>query len=83
MKRRSVAAVLAATAAGMTWSDEMNAQTPTSSSAGWLCGSTGGGSPRWTLEADASGMQVLKQSGNAWCKECQGETHSWAPKLAA
>ena len=48
----------------------MHAQIPTSSPAGWLCGSTGGGSPRWTLEADASGLQVLKQSGNApypWC----------------
>ena len=70
MKRRNVAAVLAAAAAAMTWSDPMNAQTPTSSPAGWLCGSTGGGSPRWTLEADASGLQVLKQSGNApfpWC----------------
>ena len=37
---------------------------------GWQCGSTGGGAPRWSLEADASGTQVLKQSGNApfpWC----------------
>ena len=70
MKRISAAAVLVATAAAMTWSDQMNAQMPTSSPAGWLCGSTGGGSPRWTLEADASGLQVLKQSGNApfpWC----------------
>jgi len=41
--------------------------------AGWLCGSTGGGSPRWTVEADAgapSPPNVLKQSGKApfpWC----------------
>ena len=41
--------------------------------AGWLCGSTGGGSPRWAVEADpgaASPPNVLKQSGSGpfpWC----------------
>jgi hypothetical protein len=41
--------------------------------AGWQCGSTGRGSPRWAVEADASAPSkpnVLKQSGNAtfpWC----------------
>jgi hypothetical protein len=39
--------------------------------AGWTCGSTGKGSPRWTVEAEAGGpRQVLKQSGRApypWC----------------
>jgi hypothetical protein len=41
--------------------------------AGWQCGSTGGGSPRWTVEADASApskSKVLKQSGSGtfpWC----------------
>ena len=41
--------------------------------AGWQCGSTGGGSPRWTVEADASTPSLpnaLKQSGKApfpWC----------------
>ena len=46
---------------------------PTMSPPGWLCGATGGGSPRWTMEADTSGTQVrqvLKQSGVApypWC----------------
>jgi hypothetical protein len=40
---------------------------------GWLCGSTGGGSPRWTVETDAGapgGHKVLKQSGSGpfpWC----------------
>jgi hypothetical protein len=40
---------------------------------GWQCGSTGGGSPRWTVEADASApskSNVLKQSGSGtlpWC----------------
>ncbi|MBV8406667.1 MAG: hypothetical protein JOY64_03485 [Alphaproteobacteria bacterium] len=41
--------------------------------AGWQCGSTGGGSPRWMVEADASApskSNVLKQSGSGtfpWC----------------
>ena len=41
--------------------------------AGWQCGATGRGSPRWSVEADASAPSkpnMLKQSGNAtfpWC----------------
>jgi hypothetical protein len=41
--------------------------------AGWVCGSTGGGLPRWVVEADpgaASPPNVLKQSGSGpfpWC----------------
>ena len=41
--------------------------------AGWTCGTTGKGSPQWTVEADASapsGRNVLKQAGTAtfpWC----------------
>ena len=41
--------------------------------AGWMCGSTGGGAPRWAVEADAgaaSPPNVLKQSGSGafpWC----------------
>jgi len=41
--------------------------------AGWMCGSTGGGAPRWAVEADASAPSkpnVLKQSGSGtfpWC----------------
>ena len=41
--------------------------------AGWVCGSTGGGVPRWTVEADTgapSPPNVLKQSGKGafpWC----------------
>jgi hypothetical protein len=40
---------------------------------GWICGSTGGGTPRWTVEADPtapSPANVLKQSGSGpfpWC----------------
>lgn len=67
---RTIAALLAAMVVCIAWSDAMNAQTLTSSPAGWLCGSTGGGAPKWTLEADSSGVQVLKQSGRApfpWC----------------
>jgi hypothetical protein len=41
--------------------------------AGWSCGVTGKGSPRWTVDADASapsGPNVLRQSGSGtfpWC----------------
>ena len=41
--------------------------------AGWICGSTGDGTPRWSVEADAdapSPPNALKQSGAAafpWC----------------
>ena len=44
-----------------------------SSPAEWTCGVTGGGSPKWTIEADASAPSqpnVLKQSGSGtfpWC----------------
>jgi hypothetical protein len=40
---------------------------------GWVCGVTGKGSPRWTVEADASAPSapnVLRQSGSGtfpWC----------------
>jgi hypothetical protein len=38
---------------------------------GWTCGSTGGGAPRWTVEADPQAPgRVLKQSGRGrfpWC----------------
>lgn len=40
---------------------------------GWTCGSTGGGSPRWTVETDPQApgkARVLKQSGRGtfpWC----------------
>ena len=44
---------------------------------GWLCGSTGGGTPRWTVEAESqspSGAPVLKQSGSGrfpWCVKAE------------
>ena len=44
---------------------------PDGTPAGWECGSTGGGSPRWSVEAEATGgAPVLKQSGSGrfpWC----------------
>jgi hypothetical protein len=50
-----------------------DADAPGAAPAGWLCGSTGGGAPRWTVETDATapgGHKVLKQSGSGpfpWC----------------
>ena len=50
-----------------------DADKPGAPPAGWECGSTGGGSPRWTVEADVSApskSNVLKQSGSGtfpWC----------------
>jgi len=45
--------------------------------AGWKCGATGRGAPRWAVEVDASAPSkpnVLKQSGNAtfpWCAKTE------------
>jgi hypothetical protein len=50
-----------------------DADRPGALPAGWVCGSTGGGAPRWTVETDASAPSkpnVLKQSGTGpfpWC----------------
>jgi hypothetical protein len=52
---------------------KFSSDTPGAPPSGWQCGSTGGGSPRWTVEADASApskSNVLKQSGSGpfpWC----------------
>ena len=70
--------VLAATAilfgsAALAESVTFDADKPGAVPAGWECGSTGGGSPRWTIEADPgapSKSNVLKQSGAGpfpWC----------------
>src|SRR5437764_4906700 len=51
--------------------------------AGWTCGATGRGTPRWTVEADPSapGGKVLRQSGSAsfpWCvRDDQRLTDGW------
>lgn len=50
-----------------------DADPPGTPPAGWTCGSTGGGTPSWTVEAHSgapSGANVLKQGGTApfpWC----------------
>jgi hypothetical protein len=50
-----------------------DADRPGTPPAGWICGSTGGGTPVWTVEAESgapSGANVLKQTGKApfpWC----------------
>jgi hypothetical protein len=50
-----------------------DADRPGTPPAGWTCGSTGGGTPVWTVEAEPgapSGANVLKQTGKApfpWC----------------
>ena len=52
-------------------SPSFNADQVGAAPAGWLCGSTGGGAPRWTVETEApGGAKVLKQSGAGpfpWC----------------
>jgi hypothetical protein len=51
---------------------------------GWTCGSTGGGSPNWTVEEDPTAPgkgRVLRQSGSArfpWCvKDDSALTDGW------
>jgi hypothetical protein len=51
----------------MTFDTDATGQPP----AGWSCGATGNGTPKWSVEADSGlGRRVLKQSGRApfsWC----------------
>ena len=67
----AAAAVLASGARAETVN--FDADKPGAPPAGWACGSTGGGSPRWTVETDPSApskSNVLKQSGSGtfpWC----------------
>jgi hypothetical protein len=78
MMAANTLAVLAASAA---WSETMNfdSSAPGIAPAGWTCGATGRGSPKWQVEADPtapSAPNVLKQSGSAtfpWCIH-QGST---------
>lgn len=64
------AAAAAAVSGGQTL--RFDADTPGAAPSGWTCGVTGRGSPRWTVEPDASaaGHHVLLQSGSGtfpWC----------------
>src|SRR3954471_16250609 len=59
---------LSAMAETMNFGGDAGGQPP----AGWTCGTTGRGTPKWTVETDASapGGKVLRQSGSAtfpWC----------------
>jgi len=53
--------------------DTFDSAQPGSPPTGWTCGVTGAGTPKWTIEADASAPtspNVLKQSGSGtfpWC----------------
>jgi hypothetical protein len=64
--------VLSATAAGAE-TDNFDQETRDAAPAGWLCGVTGKGSVRWTVDADPSAPSapnVLRQSGSGtfpWC----------------
>ena len=69
-----MAAVTIATAtAALAETDTFDKALVGSPPAEWTCGVTGGGSPKWTIEADASAPSkpnVLKQSGSGtfpWC----------------
>ena len=68
-----MAALMACTAAAHAETVTFDAGRAGGRPAGWTCGSTGGGTPKWTVAADAnaaSGRHVLKQSGKApfpWC----------------
>jgi hypothetical protein len=67
------AAMMMAAATAHAETITFDADRPGTPPAGWTCGSTGGGTPIWTVEADSgapSGANVLKQSGKApfpWC----------------
>ena len=67
----AAAAVVASAAKAETVNFESDK--PGAAPAGWQCGSTGGGQPRWSVETDAtapSKSNVLKQSGSGtfpWC----------------
>jgi len=73
--KRSITVTAALAAASAPFAQTVNFETdaPGIPPAGWTCGATGGGSPRWTVERDASAptpSNVLMQSGRGafpWC----------------
>jgi hypothetical protein len=74
MKGAIVAALTVFSAnAAFAETDNFDRERPGSAPAGWSCGVTGLGSPRWTVEADRSAPSapnVLRQSGKGtfpWC----------------
>lgn len=68
-----VVAMLAAMPSALAGSDTFDSSRPGTPPIGWTCGVTGGGSPNWTVERDASApspANVLVQSGSGiypWC----------------
>jgi len=74
MKGAIMAAVtVLSTGAAFAETENFDQQEPGAVPAGWECGVTGQGSPRWTVEADRSapsGPNVLRQAGSGtfpWC----------------
>lgn len=71
MRLVAVTAVLCSMVTPMAASATFDADTIGKPPTGWICGATGRGTPRWTVEADSgSGHKMLKQSGAAafpWC----------------
>jgi len=71
--KRFICALLFVTGSAMAAPINFDADAVGRPPAGWTCGATGDGSPRWTVEADASAPSkgnVLRQSGSAafpWC----------------
>jgi hypothetical protein len=73
LKRFLLAAFLFATVTAMAASIDFDADPVGQPPVGWTCGASGKGTPKWTVERDASASgkgRVLQQSGNAafpWC----------------
>ena len=72
------AAVCCLSASAMADTFDFDADVVGQPPAGWTCGTTGRGTPKWTVEADpgAQGGKVLRQSGSAtfpWC--VKGDVH--------
>ena len=67
------AVTVLSTGAAFAETENFDQQEPGAVPAGWECGVTGQGSPRWTVEADRSapsGPNVLRQAGSGtfpWC----------------
>ena len=70
--KQSIIGIAAATSAAWVGAQSIRFDNePTGAApAGWTCGVTGRGSPRWTVEPGQAGGRVLLQSGNGtfpWC----------------
>src|SRR5918999_4750455 len=69
----AAASMMMAAATAQAETITFDADRPGTPPAGWIYGSTSGGTPVWTIEAESgapSGANVLKQTGKApfpWC----------------